>query len=59
MSDLPGAGRHQRERVAPLDGRVDDLLLAGPEVVEAEVLAQGGAEVIHPNKCTGHFGTHL
>ncbi len=30
------AGRHQRERVASLDGGADDGLLAGPEVVESE-----------------------
>ena len=54
---LAGAGRHQRERVAALDGGADDLLLAGPEVGEAEELAQAGAEIAHPNECTGRIGT--
>ena len=51
---LPGARRHQRERVAALDGRADDVLLAGPEVVEAEeICAVGAWQIAHANECTG------
>ena len=37
---LAGARRHQRERVAALDGRADDLLLPRPEGGEAEQAGQ-------------------
>ena len=37
---LPGAGRHQRERVAPGDRGAHDVLLPGPEGVEAEEVVQ-------------------
>ena len=44
---LAGAGRHQRERVAAVDGRTNDGLLAGPEVLESEQPCQRGLELAH------------
>ena len=49
---LAGAGRHQRERVAALHCRLDDLLLAGAEGGEAEQTRQRGRQRAHPNECT-------
>ena len=43
---LARAGGHQRERVAALDGRAHDLLLAGPELVEPEQSSQLGPEIV-------------
>ena len=37
---LPGAGRHERERVAACDRGAHDVLLPGPEGVEAEEVVQ-------------------
>ena len=54
---LAGAGRHQRQRVAALDGGADDLLLPGPEVVEAEETLEVGPEIGHANECTERIGT--
>ncbi len=55
---LARAGRHQRERVASLDGSADDGLLAGPEVVESEHARQREPELAHANECTERIGTH-
>ena len=53
---LARAGRHHRERVDALDGGVDHCLLPRAEVVEAEELPERGAQVGHPNECTGAVG---
>ena len=50
---LAGSRRHQRERVAAVDGSAHDLFLAGSEVREAEELVQAWPQVVHANKCTG------
>ena len=42
---LARAGRHERERVAACDRGAHDVLLPGPEGVEAEELAQRGEEI--------------
>ena len=42
---LPGARRHECERVPPGDRRAHDVLLPGPEGVEAEGLAQRCDEI--------------
>lgn len=42
---LAAAGGHQRERIAPLQHRADNLLLYGPEGVVAPVLLQDGMNV--------------
>ena len=56
---LAGAGRHDRERVDALERGTDDRLLSGPEAVEAEELPERGAEIGHPNECTGGVGENL
>ena len=58
---LAGARGHHGERVAARERRPHDLLLAGPELGEPEVLAERGREILarHPNECTAGIGTPL
>ena len=49
---LARARRHQRERVAAIDGRADDLLLAGAEVLESEQPSECGLELAHASEST-------
>ena len=38
---------------------MDHRLLSGSEAVEAEELPERGAEIGHPNECTGGVGANL
>ena len=54
---LARARRHERKGVAPGEGAADDLFLSGPEVVEAEELAQGRLQVCgHPGESRSGAG---
>ena len=56
---LASARRHDRERVGAVEGGTDHRLLSGSEAVEAEELPKRGAEIGHPNECTGGVGANL
>ncbi len=54
---LPRSRRHQRHGVAARQCRADDLLLPGPELAEAEVLAQRGPQPHAGRRGDTHVGS--
>ena len=53
VSDLPAPVGMTASVSTPVERGADDRLLSGPEAVEAEELPERGAEIGHPNECTG------